>query len=97
MRGVPSLTGAFWKNEDTQSHFFVSFLKEKFPGAQEKRGLEKIEARPGEIAVLPHKFYRIYSRDNTPCRGSWLQGVEVLGEKDSKKHMDRAGLKLAKE
>ena len=94
MKNVPIMAARFWVNRDTQIHYFESTLEQHMK-IKERRGFEVVAVRPGETCVLPHGFYTVHSRDKKPIKGEWLQGVEIMGDKDSKKHVEKSGLKIA--
>lgn len=69
----PNMHSAYWWNMDkAQSHYFVSVLHEHYP--QMKEAFEtKFEVPAGKVVWLLHRYYKIFTRDNTPAKGGWVK------------------------
>lgn len=70
-----------WANLDAQKHVWISFLNEvypitKFPLMKER--YPRIEVKKGTVACLPHQYYRVFTRDNSPAKGSTMTMGEFL-------------------
>lgn len=76
-----------WLNDDTQSHVFRSMLGEKYPVTLFPQMWErhpKITCKPGRLVVLPHRYYKIFTRDDSPAKGKQMflnEAVENYSEK----------------
>lgn len=67
----PDMKPWYWLNTDkAQTHHFVSFLNEVYPLKTEIA--HKIEAKPGYVTMLPHRYFRVWTRDLTPAKGKIL-------------------------
>ena len=70
-----------WINRDNSTHYFVSFLHEKYPVETFPHMWErfpKIEAKPGKLTVIPHRYYKIHTRDDMPAKGTELTMNEAI-------------------
>jgi hypothetical protein len=65
-----------WLNDDTQTHVWKSFLTEKYP--QFREDMPQFTVKPGKIAFLPHRYYKIYTRDDSPARGKEMTRNEAV-------------------
>ena len=71
------LTPRIWENRDTQQkHYFVSFIDEVylFPFGKPRDYAQKIVCRPSFAVKLPHRYYRVHTRDGSPVKGRWIDG-----------------------
>lgn len=77
------LNGFWWKNDDkAQTHYLRSYLEERFshlnPPPLEHKDWRVVPCPAGMAIYLPHKFYTIHTRDNTPANGRVLTGDEAV-------------------
>lgn len=77
------LNGFWWKNDDkAQTHYFQSYLEERFsqnfPPVKEHPDWIVVPCPAGLAVYLPHKFYKIHTRDGTKPNGRVLTGDEAV-------------------
>lgn len=65
----------YWRNNDAQDHVFVSRLPQVYPTFPDV--YPKIIAKSHKITLIPHGYYVIYTRDDTPAKGTWIVGEQV--------------------
>lgn len=81
----------YWKNNDAQDHYFVSYLKKKYPSFPDL--YPKIIAKHDKVTLIPHGYYTVHSRDDSPINGSWIIGEQVEDVPTSAlSHGDQASL-----
>lgn len=57
-----------WANDDkAQAHYLESYLHEKYPKMVDK--FPKIKVPAGKVGGIPHRYYKIFTRDGTPAKG----------------------------
>lgn len=82
-------------NESVRDFYFISCISEFKPHLKEYPGLYRIDAPGRSQVILPHAYYRIYSKDGkniTPDTHRWefqekpphSWALEVLKRRDSK-------------
>lgn len=86
-----NLSPAYWHNQDkAQIHVFKSFITTKYKKYPEHR--PRIVCKPGYVTLIPHKYYTIHSRDDTPIKGAWLIGEQIEdASRSSLSHGDALG------
>jgi len=73
-----NLVPTYWMNDDkAQTHYFRSYIKDVYPGFIES--FPVLACRASMMIYLPHKYYTIHTRDNTPATGRWVKGRAVEG------------------
>lgn len=70
----PNLNPAYWWNQDkAQTHYFTSVLKDHYPLLKEGWPARTLTCPAGRILLLPHRVYKVHTRDNTLIRGAWIK------------------------
>jgi len=92
-----NLRNFFITNTSNQTIRFISFLNEasvypleKFPQMKERYAL--IEVKPGKSKVIPHKYYKVHTRDGSPATfemGTMNEATEALANSTLKKGFDQ--------
>lgn len=77
-----------WVNQDTQTHVWKSRLESVYPRAFYKllyasfpwllNELPKVTCPPGSITMLSHRYYTVYTRDNSGAKGCDMQMNEAV-------------------
>ena len=69
----PNIKVAYWWNQDkAQTHYFTSILNEHYPHLKEGWPAKTLTCPPNRVLMLPHRYYRMDSRDGTPLTGAWV-------------------------
>lgn len=58
-------------NDGASTAALVSFLQERYPlnlYPQMKEQHARIEIRPGQAVLVPHGYYKVFSRDDSPVK-----------------------------
>lgn len=79
-----------WLNDDSQTHVFISFLYEKYP---ERKDLYPcLEVKPGQLLFLNHRYYHIYTRDDSPAKGKQMTRNEAVENFSPRSYTTGAGV-----
>ena len=77
----PNLEPCYWANRDrVQSHYLTSVLSEQYIGEIDQ--FPVIECKAGTATMMPHRYYKVSTRDGSPARGGMILGeaLEALAK-----------------
>ena len=68
----PNMHPHYWFNKDPrQNHYFRSILSKIYPGIKELFN-DTLTCPPGKVLHLQHRYYHVYTRDDSRLSGAWL-------------------------